>query len=246
VLELNKYTTTDHPFSQSEQNDGILLEEESNVEQMWTLLTECNPALMDPTTLGEMPPIETFARRTALMFEREIQLHAEYLAVVDRIKYIDEKRRKGDSVLEMNRRSLMLQSDVIFHDWDKTRACCSRMNEAYIIYRHDRMERVKQALSLYRDVHGGVDNDSMSSESWVPGRAFYDALLGHMNYLKMGLQMTTYYNVQNCVSEITGRPLFSPSEFTADLKLRLAKDPFHRSPIRGSVARRFQLVSIAY
>jgi hypothetical protein len=166
--------------------------------------------------------------------------------VVDRIKVIDEQRKKGNPLPNMNRNLLVLKSDVIFKDWDSTRARCKRMKETYIIYRQDRMERLRSALELYRELHSDVAGGSAPGVSWVPDMAFAAALVEQVDTLKLGLQMTTYFNVQNCVAGITGRPLFSPSEFTADLKLRLDKDPYHRSPIRGSVAHRFQLVSLAY
>jgi len=246
VTELNKYTTTAYAFSKDEQRDGVVVEEGSKTEALWDLLAQTNPALIDPTTLQEIPPIESFAYSTALMCEKEIRLHAEHQAVLDRIKFIDEKRRQGLPLPDMNRNLLVLKSDIIFKDWDSTRARCKRMEETYIIYRQDRLERLRSALELYRELHSDVADGSAPELSWVPDKAFAAALVEQVNTLKLGLQMTAYFKVQNCVAGITGRPLFSPSEFTVDLKLRLDKDPYHRSRIKGSVVHRFQLVSLAY
>ena len=243
-VELQSVSIVELPFSDLDVENGVSILEGSKIDKLWSLLSTTSPEIANPDNSSEKsPPIEDIARYVRTACDREIELHATYLALTDRVKYIDKQRAKNIMV-KMNRRGLILRSTSIFNEWDLTRVRCKRYRDCYERFESDRIERVQQALSLLKDIEEeGVDG---ADGSWVPGPDFAPTLKEHLLELKMGLQMSEYFRVQNCVAEMTGRPLFSPLELTRKMELSFENDPYWLSPIKGTTAERMHLVSAAY
>lgn len=248
------------PFSDEENSKGVSILEGSKLDTVWSLLSTSGKDVVDPDYANEKPPsMEQFQSQVKAAYDREIQLHAEYLTCVDRIAYIDEQQAKGVKVTNMSRRHLSLRGDFFFNEWSLARARCTRYQHFYSIFENDRIARVKKATSIldelekegYGGVDGGVDGDVDGDVDggvdglWAPSMEFYLALADHMFRLQRGLRMNKYFRVQNSVAHLTGRPLFSPFELTANMELSCNNDPYWRSPIKGTTQERMKLSYMA-
>ena len=230
-------------FLDSEIKEGVVVERGSPADEVWTLLSQNGPSVFHPDSANKKAPtIESMARRARYACDREIELHATYLAIVDRVKTIDEKNAEGVHV-DMNRRGLVLQSSSVFDEWCLARSRCERYMNCYHIFERDRMDRVVKALVILSKP--SFKNGSFADGVWVPNTNFVEKLKYHLAELRLGLQMSKYYQVQNCVALVTGRPLFSPSELDSSLRLAYERDPMTKSPISGSIGELMRLSAVA-
>lgn len=240
------------PFSDEENSKGVSILEGSKLDTVWSLLSTSAKDVLDPDNPNKKPPhMEQFQSQVKAACDREIKLHAEYLACFDKIAYIDEQQAKGVKVTNMSRRKFSLSCDGIFNEWYLARARCTRYQRFYSIFEKDRIARVEKAISildeLEKEGYGGVDGDVDGDVDglWTPTPEFSLALKNHMFTLQKGLRMNEYFRVQNCVAHLTGRPLFSPSELTPNMELSCDNDPYWRSPIKGTTAERMNLIYVA-
>lgn len=242
-FELAAITEKSFSFTEDEEKGGVKVQLESLPHQLWELLANRSKVLVHPY-YKHLGTIEDLGRQLASACEEEINLHADYCDVADRVAYIDEKNADGDFVEEMNRRQLMRSSKVIFSNWDKARMRVKRLEQLWMAYRNDRTNRLVKALNIYRNIDTAVD--AVGSDQWAPDIKFANALLSQIEQLKAGVKMTAYYEMQNCVSHLIQRPLFASSELSRNLEMTMKTDPYMRSPITGSVLERMQLLSVAY
>lgn len=242
--ELEAVSSLELPFSYAESVEGVSILKDSDMDKLWSLLSTTGPSVLNPDNSMERSlPIEDVARRLKNACDREIELHAMYLALVDRVKYIDRQRAKNVMV-NMNRRELIIKCSSIFDEWNLTRVRCKRYRDCYERFESDRIERVQKALAILNEID--TKSVDMVNGLWVPKDEFARRLKEHLLELKMGLKMNEYFQVQNCVAEMTGRPLFSPVELSRNMELSFDNDPYWLSPIKGTTEERMHLVSAAY
>jgi len=242
--ELLAVSELEFPFSEEEKSKGVSITPGSSSEEIWNLLSSTGPSVVHPYGEKNTLVIEDLSRQTVVAFETEIMLHAEFMSLVDKVKIIDERRDTKMDTQKLNRTKLMNKSDAVFNDWEVTRVRCKRLEDSFYKARDDRVSRLEKALQIYKKMQTSVGVDEVL-EGWVPNIKFAQLMLKQIDSLKRGLTMTPYYMMQNCTAGITGRPLFSPSELKPDLQLSFKSDPYHLSPITGTIAERMKLVYVA-
>ena len=242
--ELASVTESQFPFAEQEQQSGVELVKDSPSHEFWKLIVNHSDVLVHPY-YKKLGTIEDLGRQLAASCEEEIKLHADFCDIADKVAYIDEENANGRSPKELDGRQLMMDSEVVFTNWDKARMRVKRLEQLWMAYRNDRTDRLTKALAIYNEIQQGVVG-VVDRNEWVPGIEFANTIGEQIKQLKVGVKMTPYFEMQNCASHLIQRPLFAPSELSRNLEMTMKTDPYMRSPITGSVLERVQLLSVAY
>jgi hypothetical protein len=244
--DLEYITEAKFPFTETEKKEGVRLVKDSVSHQIWELITGRDSVLRHPYS-DQLGTIEDLSRECAAVCETEISLHAQYCSLADRVAFLDAKTRDGVEVPGLNRAQLMKDSDVVFRDWELSRLRAKQLRQRWVAYRNDRVNRIEKAIELYKQLHASVDASAtrLSVGEWEPSSRFARALQIHAQTLKAGINMTSYYVMQNCVAKLTGRPLFLSTELSRSGGLAARADTYYMGPIEGGLQERMTLLSVA-
>lgn len=206
-------TETRYPFTDMEVALGIILDSE-DLKTFWVWLSKPT-ALMDPyfDYVKEARTPQQLAREIALRCEKEISLHAYYMALFDQMKnsrtvdasmYVSEFRTTFQTWLAETKRILVMKNQL------------KKMTT-------ERTDNLKNALKT-----------APKTGSWFPSEEIINAIKGEINEMKRLVVMTPYYRMQSAWCKETKRPFFNfgeiyyPSGVTSQL---LDQNSSH--PIKG-------------
>lgn len=270
IEELRAASEAIFPFDDTHVENGVHLYPQSRSFRLWDALSS-KPTDVELPTGHTLGTIETLGIQVALEFENEIKLHAEHCAIYDRIEYINYQTMQNIRVEELDMESLTQELYRVFSEWETCCSRAKILEDAYYVYRTHRLRALNKALVLCRkissqtpdtigytkrnepeagkEIHDEADESHRANkftevvvDEWKPGTDFQYKIEAEMAKLMRPLQMTQYYKIQNCVSNLIRRPLFAPSELSRDLKWSLESDPYSQSPLTGSVMDRIQIM----
>jgi hypothetical protein len=242
--DLNAVTDTQYPFDDKENKNGIQLESEV-VIRFWNLFTRSGDDVRSWYTGEAVGPHQRFARTVAVACEREIELHAAYESVMDRIEYVDKQRRAGELLPNVQRSALVAQCIIIYDKWMLSTVRVKRLKLDYYKCQEDRIKRLNEAIDLVPIIQNGVESEE-HLESWVPDAAFINAMKQEVAELKAGIRMTRYYRMQSAWADVTGRPFYNRGELDLSGVIAMESDPYSCHPIKGTMQERFRVQNIVY
>ena len=251
--ELSAVTEAAFGFSNDEVKSGVLLAKDSKQLDVWQLLANVGPGIVHPYSNGTATSIDELGRSLTTACHLEMQHYSEYLSISDRLHFVVQELKEGKATTQFNGPVLKSAADTLFRRWEVSKNRVMRLQDAYAKYRDDRLLRLRRAIELCEEIGANVGIGEVlqspildaAETTWTPNAEFIKSLKMQFVKLQAGVEMTDYYKIQNCVTKLTGRPLFSPLELTPDLVFATKDDPYHRSPILGNIEQRIKLVAYA-
>jgi hypothetical protein len=239
VNELSLITTDAFPFSKKESENGISVTLDSPSHKIWTLISQRDDKLQHPF-FQNLESVEALGYQYAVECENEIYLNSIWCGIYDRISYIDKRAKYGIVVEELDREQLKQQCTSIYKDWCVAVRRINLIDDVLKEYCNDRVKRINNALHEYKKA---IDDNLFIPGDWKPSDHFVKALISHAFKLTIKFPMTNQYTIQNCISEITRRPLFVGSEYSRLGYLSTTSDKYNTSIANSPPQERFSVYS---
>jgi hypothetical protein len=219
--ELNSVSEHAYPFTDDEREHGFEIEVGGPAHAFWDNITSTSPGLVDPIFKRPyLSPWQDVQSKTRSALDREVDLHAQLMAFVDRIAALDD----GTLGLSVDRQSIVAAALMVAKEWDIARIVAQNYVAMLTDLRADRALRLRAAENA---LGGGAKRGG----GWFPSAELLEAAEAEAEEVGSVFTPSTYYLLQTAACK-SGRPVFSPLQLSPQLET--AEDPLHRGPVAGS------------
>jgi len=211
------------PFEDEDFANGIDIAVNSPSERIWTLISSFGN-VKHPYYASDDVVLERVMRQAIVAHDDELQLNSEFCVLYDIVEDAKEGNAilKGTMTFEEETR-ICLEATDIFTNWTRTRKRAEALASFYEILQQRRVERLREALSLCRDARAYVKRIKRDFKAtfWAPSKKVEMSMFEQMQDLKYALVLSNFNIMQTCTAALTGRPLFTPAEYSKNKPLVL-------------------------
>lgn len=221
------------PFEDEDFANGITIAVGSPSEKIWTLISSFGNDVTHPYDSSDDVVLERVMRQAIVAHDDEVHLNAEFCVLYDTVEALKKENAIANGKITFEEEHRMyLEATAIFSNWTEKRKRAETLSNFYEFLQRRRVERLREALSLCsaarayvkkikRDKSSSLD---FNANLWAPSKKVEMSMFEQMVDLKNVLVLSDFNIMQTCTAALTGRPLFTPTEYGKDKPVALELD----------------------